>query len=72
MSYLSSLTREISKSQSNVKELEQLAKKDGYSIELVENIKVLCNDGKLVIPRDLQNWAVVWSSLPPIPNINMS
>eukprot|EP00804_Cyclotella_cryptica_P030682 CCRYP_009119-RA/>CCRYP_009119-RA protein AED:0.42 eAED:0.42 QI:0/-1/0/1/-1/1/1/0/168 len=32
----------------------------GYSTHLVENIKVLCKDGKLVIPKSLQHRAVAW------------
>ncbi len=30
------------------------------STKLVENIKVLCKDGKLGIPKDLQDQAVAW------------
>eukprot|EP00804_Cyclotella_cryptica_P026090 CCRYP_013954-RA/>CCRYP_013954-RA protein AED:0.28 eAED:0.28 QI:0/0/0/1/1/1/2/0/538 len=32
----------------------------GYSLHLVENIKVLCKDGNMVIPRSLQHRAVAW------------
>eukprot|EP00804_Cyclotella_cryptica_P019476 CCRYP_006626-RA/>CCRYP_006626-RA protein AED:0.37 eAED:0.37 QI:0/-1/0/1/-1/1/1/0/108 len=32
----------------------------GYSTQLVENIKVLCKDGKMVIPTSLQHRAVAW------------
>eukprot|EP00804_Cyclotella_cryptica_P004890 CCRYP_004949-RA/>CCRYP_004949-RA protein AED:0.36 eAED:0.67 QI:0/0/0/1/1/1/2/0/493 len=32
----------------------------GYSTQLVENIKVLCKDGKMVIPKSLQHRAVAW------------
>jgi hypothetical protein len=47
--------REIAESQSNDTQLEQLANKQGYSTQLVENIKILCKDGKLIIPKDLQD-----------------
>ena len=36
------------------------AKKEGYSTQLVKKIKVFCKDGKLVIPKDLQDWAIAW------------
>eukprot|EP00804_Cyclotella_cryptica_P015016 CCRYP_000603-RA/>CCRYP_000603-RA protein AED:0.40 eAED:0.42 QI:0/0/0/1/0/0/3/0/333 len=32
----------------------------GYSTQLVENIKVLCKDGKMIIPTSLQHHAVAW------------
>ena len=53
-------TREIAESQSKGAQLVSLTTQDGYSTELVENIKVLCKDGKLVIPKDLQDQAVAW------------
>eukprot|EP00804_Cyclotella_cryptica_P028842 CCRYP_008426-RA/>CCRYP_008426-RA protein AED:0.48 eAED:0.48 QI:0/-1/0/1/-1/1/1/0/64 len=40
-------TREIAEAQ---QEDESLLNK-GYSTQLVENIKVLCKDGKMVIPK---------------------
>ncbi len=53
-------TREIAESQSNDEQLKQLATHDGYSTELVENTHVLCKNGNLVIPKDLQDRAVAW------------
>ena len=53
-------TREIAESQSKDAQLVALTTQDGYSTKLVENIKVLCKDGKLVIPKDLQDRAVAW------------
>ena len=32
----------------------------GYMTQLVENTKVLCKNGKMVIPTSLQNCAVSW------------
>jgi hypothetical protein len=37
-----------------------MADKYGYTTQLVENIKVLCKDGKMVIPTSLQQCAVAW------------
>ena len=34
--------------------------KHGYTTQLVENKKVLCKDGKMVIPTSLQQRVVVW------------
>ena len=48
-------TREIAESQSKDAQLVALTTQDGYSTKLVENSKVLCKDGKLVIPKDLQD-----------------
>ena len=48
-------TREIAESQSKDTQLVALTTQEGYSTKLVENIKVLCKDGKLVIPKDLQD-----------------
>jgi hypothetical protein len=53
-------TREIAESQSKDEQLLNLASQDGYSTQLVENIHVLCKNGKLVIPKDLQDRAVAW------------
>ena len=41
-------TREIAELQSKDTQLVTLTTHDGYSTKLVENIKVLCKDGKLV------------------------
>ena len=49
-------TREIAEAQ---QEDESLLNK-GYSTQLVENIKVLCKDGTMVIPEGLQHHAVAW------------
>eukprot|EP00804_Cyclotella_cryptica_P025130 CCRYP_012980-RA/>CCRYP_012980-RA protein AED:0.39 eAED:0.39 QI:0/-1/0/1/-1/1/1/0/418 len=49
-------TREIAEAQ---QEDNSLLNK-GYSTQLVENIKVLCKDGKMVIPKSLQHRAVAW------------
>ena len=46
-------TREIAESQVNDAQLAKLTTEEGYATQLVENITVLCNDGKLVIPKDL-------------------
>jgi hypothetical protein len=46
---------EILESQSKDKGMNKLAKKEKYTFQLVENTKVLCKDGKLVIPNDLQH-----------------
>jgi hypothetical protein len=54
------MTREIAKSQSKDAQLAMLTTEDGYTNQLVENIKVLCKDGKIVIPKDLQDRAVAW------------
>ncbi len=53
-------TREIVESQSNDAQLAKLTTEEGYTTQFVENIKVLCKDGKLVIPKDLQDRAVAW------------
>ncbi len=53
-------TREIAESQSKNAQLVTLTTQCGYSTEIVENIKVLCKDGKLVIPKDLRDQVVAW------------
>ena len=53
-------SREIAESQSKDTQLVALSTKDCYSTKLVENIKVLYKDEKLVIPKDLQDQAVAW------------
>eukprot|EP00804_Cyclotella_cryptica_P030711 CCRYP_009130-RA/>CCRYP_009130-RA protein AED:0.41 eAED:0.41 QI:0/0/0/1/0/0/3/0/317 len=50
------MTREIAEAQQEHKSLLN----KGYSTHLVENIKVLCKDGKMVIPNSLQHRAVAW------------
>ena len=49
-------TREIAEAQQQDNSL----KTQGYSTQLVENTKVLCKDGKMVIPKSLQHRAVAW------------
>eukprot|EP00804_Cyclotella_cryptica_P007855 CCRYP_001438-RA/>CCRYP_001438-RA protein AED:0.10 eAED:0.10 QI:2589/-1/1/1/-1/1/1/166/750 len=49
-------TREIAEAQQEDKSLLN----KGYSTHLIENIKVLCKDGKMVIPTSLQHRAVAW------------
>ncbi len=53
-------TSEIAELQSKDAQQVALTTQDGYSTELVENIKVLCKDGKFVIPKDLQDQPVAW------------
>ena len=53
-------TREIAESEVNDAQLAKLITEEGYTTQLFENIKVLCKDGKLVIPKDLQDQAVAW------------
>ena len=48
-------TREIAEAQQQDKNLKTQAEKEGYSTQLVKNIKVLCNKGKMVIPKSLQH-----------------
>jgi hypothetical protein len=52
--------KEIAASQQKDVTLEKLAQKFIYKVELVENVEVLCKDGKLGIPKDLQSHAVAW------------
>eukprot|EP00804_Cyclotella_cryptica_P008050 CCRYP_004557-RA/>CCRYP_004557-RA protein AED:0.25 eAED:0.26 QI:0/-1/0/1/-1/1/1/0/262 len=49
-------TREIAEAQQEDKCLVH----KGYSTNLVENIKVLCKSGKMVIPKSLQHRAIAW------------
>eukprot|EP00804_Cyclotella_cryptica_P023907 CCRYP_010041-RA/>CCRYP_010041-RA protein AED:0.42 eAED:0.42 QI:0/-1/0/1/-1/1/1/0/279 len=49
-------TREIAEAQQEDKSLLN----KGYSTHLVENLNVLCKDGKMVIPKSLQHRAVAW------------
>ncbi len=52
--------KEIAEEQKNDKMLKTLAKSDKYETHLIKNIKVLCKDGKLVIPKTLQKQVVQW------------
>ena len=52
--------REIAEQQQQDNNLKTQAEKEGYSTQLVKNIKVLCNKGKVVIPKSLQHHAVTW------------
>ena len=45
--------REIAESQNSNPDLTPVAGKEGYTIQLVENTKVLCKEEKMVIPKDL-------------------
>jgi hypothetical protein len=47
-------TREIAEAQKHNHTLSTMADKHGYTTQLVENTKVLCKDGKMVIPTSLQ------------------
>eukprot|EP00804_Cyclotella_cryptica_P009742 CCRYP_011258-RA/>CCRYP_011258-RA protein AED:0.38 eAED:0.39 QI:0/0/0/1/0/0/2/0/384 len=49
-------TREIAEAQQEDKSILN----KGYSTHLVENIRVLCKDAKVVIPKSLQHHAVAW------------
>ena len=51
---------EIADAQKGDKTLDKQKETDNYSFELVDSVKVLCKDGKLVIPKNLQNRAVAW------------
>ena len=53
-------TREIAEAQQEDKHIKNHAGKKGYSTQLVENTKVLCKDGKMVIPTILQHHVVAW------------
>jgi hypothetical protein len=51
---------EIAESQSADGTMEQLKNQPGYVVQLVENTMILCKDGKLIIPEDLQHRALAW------------
>jgi hypothetical protein len=51
---------EIADAQKDDNTLTKLHTKKTYSFELIDSVKVLCKDGKLVIPKNLQNRAVAW------------
>ena len=47
--------REIAEAQTKDKTVEKLTLFEKYKPQLIEEIKVLCREGKLVIPIELQN-----------------
>jgi hypothetical protein len=51
---------EIAIAQKDDNTLSKLHKKYNYSFKLINSVKVLCKDGKLVILKNLQNCAVAW------------
>ena len=53
-------TREIAEAQKRNTELNTMTHKYGDTMQLVENTKVLCKNGKMVIPKSLQKHAVAW------------
>eukprot|EP00804_Cyclotella_cryptica_P030329 CCRYP_011854-RA/>CCRYP_011854-RA protein AED:0.30 eAED:0.58 QI:0/-1/0/1/-1/1/1/0/319 len=56
--------REIAAAQHTDKTLDRLSLLETYKPQLVENVQVLCKDGKLVIPQELQQSSTVVPSLP--------
>jgi hypothetical protein len=52
--------KEIALAQKDDAVLKKLSKTDKYSTQSVENTQVICKDGKMVIPKVLQNRAVSW------------
>ena len=52
--------KEIAIEQQKDKSIRALTKEDKYETQLVENTKVLCKEGKLVIPKSLQHRTVSW------------
>ena len=52
--------KEIAQAQEDDIVLKKLSKTDKYSTQLVEDMHVLCKDGKMVIPKPLQRRAVNW------------
>ena len=53
-------TWEISEAQKHDNKLNNMTDEHGYMTQLVENTKVLCKNGKMVIPKSLQQRAVAW------------
>ena len=53
-------TREIAEAQQNNNDPKTKAEKEGFSTQLVKNIKLLCKQGKMVMPKSLQHHAVAW------------
>ncbi len=52
--------REIAETQTKDKTLDKHTLLEKYKPQLVEDVQVLCKDGKLVIPKELQKRAVEW------------
>eukprot|EP00804_Cyclotella_cryptica_P021733 CCRYP_012886-RA/>CCRYP_012886-RA protein AED:0.36 eAED:0.36 QI:0/0/0/1/0/0/2/0/222 len=52
--------REIDAAQNKGKTLDKHGMLEAYKPQLVENVQVLCQDDKLVIPQELQQQAVQW------------
>ena len=52
--------KEIAMEQHSDKSLHALLSDDNYEMLLIENTKVRCKNGKLVIPKSLQNQVVQW------------
>ena len=52
--------KEIAQAQEDNSVRKKLSKTDKCSTQLVEDIQVLCKDGKMVIPKVLQRKAVCW------------
>ena len=52
--------KEIAQAQKDNAVPKKLSKTDKYFTKLVEDTQVLCKDGKMVIPKALQNRAVSW------------
>eukprot|EP00804_Cyclotella_cryptica_P021709 CCRYP_012872-RA/>CCRYP_012872-RA protein AED:0.37 eAED:0.53 QI:0/0/0/1/0/0/2/0/205 len=52
--------REIAAAQHTDKTLDKRSLLEAYKPQLVENVQILCKDGKLVIPQELQQRAVQW------------
>ena len=48
----------IADAQKDDNKLSKLHKKKDYSFELIDSVKVLCKDGKLVVSKNLQNRAI--------------
>ena len=53
-------TREIADAQKHDLDFNTIAAKGTYNTQLVENMDVLCKNGKMVIPKSLQHCAVAW------------
>ena len=53
-------TRQIVGTQKHDLTLNTMADKYDHTTQLVENIKVICKDGKMVIPASLQQRTVAW------------
>jgi hypothetical protein len=52
--------QEIAESQLADATMGLLKDQSRYAIQLVKNTMILCYDGKLVIPKDLQDRTVAW------------